>query len=209
MISFIWLLLAFKTMLAIWFWTKNFKYSSILLGVHFLCDVINLIYHSHVVGMISFIFVPHLLFGLMAEIYESRYLRYTNLVSAIMLMGMFFGYRIDLSDCLNYFLSYILVTCFILNKSLLRTKKETFPLLGAVIAQTFEIIAYQISYSNYKIVNILNGIYYLALVIYLCYVTLDNTPILDDSPSFGTKSLQVLRSKRAAHQSNPGIRKAA
>lgn len=205
----IWLLLALKIILSFWLWAKKFKYSSILLAVNFCCDVINLSTQSYLIGMISFILIPHLLISFLAEIYNSKYLRCVNAVSVILLMTTFLKYQITMADCLNYFLPYVLVTLLILNKSFLQIKKETFPLLTALIVQIFEIIAYRISYSNYKIVNILNGIYYSGLVIYLWRITINNTPILDDSPSFETKSLQVLKSNKAAQQSQPAFKRAA
>lgn len=205
----IWLLLIFKAILTTWFFARRFKYFGIFLATHTIFDVVNKCQNSHFIGMISFICIPHLLTGLLAETYQSRNLKYVNLFSFLLLLYSFLSHPTSLQDVINYFLHYTVVVLIALNRSVLKCYKESFPLLGALIIQTLELVAYKISYSNYAIINILNAVYYISLTVYLLCIQI-NTLILDDPPSSRNKFINdgIIGTIRS-YKKNYSIKKAA
>lgn len=206
----IWLLLIFKAILTAWFFARKFKYFGFFIATHTIIDVVNKLQSYHSLGMITFICVPHLLTGFLAETYQSRNLKYINIFSFLLLTSSFIIHPVSFQNVINYFIHYTVVVLLLLNRSVLKCYKESFPLLGALVIQTIELIAYKISYSDYNIINILNTVYYVCLAIYLYCIQI-NVFILDDPPLTKTKFIngRIGKTIRSCRKSYSNIKKAA
>lgn len=184
-------LMIFKLILSFWLLRKTFYYSGVFLLLHAGLDIMCLIYNSYWLGTLSFILKPYILAACLAEVYESKLLRNINFVSLIGTMAIFIGlpfygifshseiHYIDLPMLTAFFAGYSLMIFWILGEKLLEFKKDTFPLLTALMLLIPEVIIFFQSKYVYLVINIINLGYYLGLLLFLLFAS-KYVKIVDD-----------------------------
>lgn len=176
----IWFLLLCKVILAVWFLTKDFKYSGIFWLSHTTFDATNKLYLSHNLGIFTFIVIPHLLISFLAEISNLKHLRWLNLVSVASLFAYHTIYGIRFQDLLSYFLLYSVIVLIVAKRSISWKIKESFPLFMTLLFQILGTLFYHAS-NNYFVVNVVNSIHYMGLFVFLYLLKLTkNGPMLTD-----------------------------
>jgi hypothetical protein len=176
----IWLILLFKLSIALLLLRKFFYYSGSFLFIHTICDTFNKVYSNNLLAMLTFLIIPHLLIGFIAETYKSKLLRISNILSISFLLVNLFIQPFAINIIINYFFAYNIAVLIILNKSLFIFNKESGPLIGALVTQIVEIAVYLSVGNNYTVVNILNCVYYVGLVVYLFTYSLWGPKITSD-----------------------------
>lgn len=174
-------LMIFKLILSFWLLRKTFYYSGVFLLLHTILDIACLYYVNYWLGTFSFILKPYILAASLAEVYQSteRYvsLRYLNLISFLgtiaLFIGLpyFYGSYIDLPMLTAFFAIYSLMIFWILGEKLLEFKKDTFPLLTALMLMIPEVILFYQSKYVYLVINIINLGYYLGLLLFLLFAS--------------------------------------
>lgn len=197
----IWLLLICKAILTIWLLTRALPFLGTFLAVHTLVDVLNKFQKSYYVAMVSLVIVPHTLIACLAELRGLKYLRYVNVVSFILLSLAVTKYNYPLTDVVDYFLLYSNVVLISTTKPINFKNKEDLLLSAAMLLQIAEIIVFKLNL-DYIVINVLNGIYYLIVALFLLQI---NTPILDDFVSARLEKLKIF----SVEEEQSNIKKAA
>lgn len=182
---FYWLLMIVKLFLATWLLRKTFYYSSIFLFSHAALDIISLLNAtqlstnessaSYWLGTFNFILKPFILSGCIAAIYNDKILRNINIfllsisLFAFVSLPFLFSIHIDLPIMTAGFGIYALSQFFILGDKLLEFKKDTFPLISALMLLIPETLIFFQSKYVYLLINIINIVYYICMFIFLCF----------------------------------------
>lgn len=172
---FYWVLMIFKLFLATWLFKRSFYYSSVFIFSHAVLDIACLLYSNYWLGTLSFILKPYILAGCLAEVYQDKLLRKINIgllcanLIAFVTLPYLFGVYINLPILTAFFGVYALSIFFILGEKILDFKKDTYPLMSALMLIIPETLIFFQSKYVYLLINIINIVYYLSILGFLCF----------------------------------------